>query len=264
MGEAITLTDPIEDMGLKDMSQEELSRRIIEDQGWTPEERQMVASAYDLALRLHAEDTHRDQPYIYHLLRSANRAAGYLKVHDAEIIAAILLHDSVEDHASGIADAPGADPKAAQQAALDQLGQDFSPRVAQLVELVTNEPPGPQELSYEEELAKYAAKVEIAISTADGWIIKFVDWCDNAIGIKHGAAQLSGEQIIHFQRKYGGDVLAALESRFRQPDIQARLDTFAKGYVESQLKLGHQRLIDNEALANQKKPSLIDKWFRAD
>ncbi len=80
-----------------------------------------------------------------------------------------------------------------------------------------------------------------AIKTIDGWIVKFVDWLDNGVGIIHSDEPLGSEQKLHFSRKYGM-ILPTLEARYRLPDIQAILDPAAKAYIEHQLKLGKERL----------------------
>ena len=266
MPKEITLTDPIENLGLKHMSQEELAKRLLEKPSWDDDQRKMVASAYDLAVQFHQQTEHRSQPYTMHLLRVANRITDYLHIDDPEIIAAALLHDLVEDHANDLLQKPELDEHQARQEALEELSRRFSPRVASMVAAVSNKPSDPG-LSYDEKMAAYQAKVKQAASTAEGFIIKFADWCDNAIGIKYGVFELSSEQISHFQHKYGGEVLATFETRFREPDIQAALNTFAKGYVEQQLRLGHQRLIDNVALAekaSQQPKSLFDRWLNTD
>ena len=84
MSEKLKLTDPIENLRLKDKSQEELAAILLEKPNWSEEERQFVGSAYELAAKLHQPDRYKDQPYIYHLLRVANRISGYLRIKDAE------------------------------------------------------------------------------------------------------------------------------------------------------------------------------------
>ena len=245
MAEVLTLTSSLEKLDLKDKSQEELAKDLLEKPAWTEEGRALVSSAYELAAKLHEADEYKDQPYIYHLLRVSDRVTGYLRIDDPEIVAAALLHDSVEDHAEGITDSPQQDPSLAQRAALEQIARDFSPRTAEMVAAVTNEPKSGEELSDDEKLATYVAKVQKATSTPEGWIIKFADWCDNGLGIIHGVETLSSEEINKFQHKYGGEVMATFERRFREPDVQAKLDWAAKGYAESQLIKGHERLFDS-------------------
>jgi (p)ppGpp synthase/HD superfamily hydrolase len=166
-----------------------------------------------------------------------------LHINDAEVVAAALLHDSVEDHAAEICpDSAEQNRFIEQKNALDIISQQFSPRVAMDVAAVTNEPKD-SKITYDNKLIKYLAKVQQATSTVDGWLIKFSDWCDNAVGIVHnGKEELSPDKIKHFQRKYG-EVIDIFEKRFHDSDIQEVLDYQAKAYVEHQLNLGRSRLL---------------------
>lgn len=249
MPEAITLTDSIENLHLKDKSEEELVDNLLhklpETTTWTDEDRQLISSAYDLARVLHQNDEYRGKPYIYHPLRTANRIMGYMNIKDPEIIAAALLHDAVEDHASEIAQAESGDVETIKQLALERLSAQFSPRVAEIVASVSHEADKPKDLSQEEKLEAYRTEVENAASTFEGWAVKFSDWCENGVGIIHSVDDLDDKQILYFQHKYG-ESLTVLEARFRQSDIQFRLDVFAKGYIEQQFAHGHSRLIEHK------------------
>lgn len=88
-----------EEFGLKNLTEEQLFDNILEAGArWTDDKRAMVVGAYELAQCLHIDDKHKNMPYTYHLLRNGNRAMLYLHVNDPDVVAAILLHDSVEDH----------------------------------------------------------------------------------------------------------------------------------------------------------------------
>lgn len=243
-------TEPgFEELGLKYQSEEQLLNNLLENEAWADEERELISSAYELAKSLHSEDLYKGQPYIFHLLRVANRVTGYLHTQDAEIVAAALLHDSVEDHANSLVALDTdrqlieMDAYQIQKTALGVISQRFSPRAAELVSLVTNPPAQEQEgLAYEEKMARYAQKVKKATQTPEGFMIKFADWCDNGLGIIYSEESLPPDRITHFQNKYGGEVLETFEARYRQPDIQQLLDPEAKSYIEHQLELGHVRL----------------------
>jgi (p)ppGpp synthase/HD superfamily hydrolase len=95
-----TLQSPleVEELGLKHKTEGELFQSLLEaGTDWSEEERGMVIAAYNLARLFHQDDEHRNLPYTYHLLRNANRVTGYLHINDPEIIAAVILHDSVEE-----------------------------------------------------------------------------------------------------------------------------------------------------------------------
>jgi hypothetical protein len=243
---------------LKDMSKEELVVSLLDSNPeWTEKERLEIYSAYVLAKNLHENDTHKDLPYIFHLLRVASRLARYLEVKNADIIIAALLHDSVEDHPTEILSAAftGSGPEASfsdrsvpvdpfeqQKMGLTDIATLFRIPVAEHVARVTNPPSIAREgLSYEEKLAAYNEKVVQAIATVEGWLIKFSDWCDNGLGVNHGDLGDGSDKKVHFQRKYGM-VLEDFENRFYDEDIQAVLSEKAKAYVISQLALGRERL----------------------
>ena len=59
----------------------------------TDAEQALIARADRLASRFHAADLRVREPYVNHLLRCAIRIVHYYRVRDAEVIAAMLLHD---------------------------------------------------------------------------------------------------------------------------------------------------------------------------
>ncbi len=252
--------DNVEELGLKYKEEQDLFETLLESgESWTDEQRRMVVDAYNLARVLHEDDKHRDLPYTYHLLRNANRVTGYLHITDPEIITAVILHDSVEDHPDEILkvsifgrDEPPIevpvpeDPYTKQQAALKTLEVLFSPRVATIVAAVTNAPEiSGENISYEERLQRYADKVKKAVLTPEGWITKFVDWLDNGVGIVHSDMASGADKAAHFSRKYGM-VQPTLEQRYYQADIEALLDPTAKAYIEHQFQLGRARLTTSD------------------
>lgn len=240
-------------LGLKHKSEDELFSVIIDASKWSRQDRQEMEAAHRLAHEAHARDRHRDDPYIFHCLRVAARIPGYLHIYDREMIIAALLHDSVEDHADTVIGRLSAadrvrvgeltDYSRQQQAALEHLAGRFSARTSRIIAAVTNpawlSEPG---LDYEDKLAAYADKVEQAVTTPEGWLVKFSDWCDNGIGIVHREASSSVGRTRHFRTKYGL-VAGTFKHRFAAADIQKLLDDEAKIYVDQQLRLADKRLI---------------------
>lgn len=257
--EQLNDTEVIE-RGLKHKDEAELWSDLIEGSAeWTDEQQAQLWLAYDLARTAHADDRHKDTPYVYHLLRVANRTRYYLNSDDPNVIMATLLHDVVEDHPIGVGSRnyePGAIPERLisssevkrlaphdrQGMALRQIENLFSVEVAQIVAAVTNVPAEEAPKNYEEKLRAYAHKVQLAIQLPQAWFVKFSDWCDNGVGINYGAEGRSAERNLHFQRKYGM-VLPILEQRFLNEDIQILLDPAAKAYVRGQFQRGRERLI---------------------
>lgn len=235
----------LEELGLKDKDEAELLDNLLEGNiEWTIEEKLFISSAYSLASSLHEKDRHKERAYKFHLLRVANRVTGYLHVADAEIVAAALLHDSVEDHAEEIVAWAGLEPsrnkQELQRQALAVLSDKFSARTADIVSYVTNPPNNGEQLSRSEGLLKYREKVYQATRPIEGWIVKFADWCDNGVGIVHGEKK-HPETLLRFGIKYGM-VHPIFERRFMDEDIQQLLDPVAKAYVVKQLWLGQERL----------------------
>jgi (p)ppGpp synthase/HD superfamily hydrolase len=142
---------------------------------------------------------HRDQtrfvrgdlprvPYIEHPLRVALRLLRW-GVTDAELIAAALLHDVVEDCREGLLAAfglAGEDP-------LDCLTRLYGRRVALLVAAVTN--PGGS-TSYEEHLAVLASSGSRAL------LIKASDLKDNAGSIRHQLGHGQDSRMYRMLFKY--------------------------------------------------------------
>jgi (p)ppGpp synthase/HD superfamily hydrolase len=85
-----------------------------------------------LAFQLHREDWRQNEPCINHPPRVAIRVMSHYGIRDLDVIAAALLHDTVEDHAAELA------PEGTTAAALAALAGRFGPRVAGLIAAVTN------------------------------------------------------------------------------------------------------------------------------
>jgi HD domain len=143
--------------------------------------RATLTDALALAEELHRDDRRTREPYLNHLLRSAIRVLHYYRVEDVDVLAATLLHDSVEDHAPEIAGRPAGD--ATEQDyddALAILARRFNPRVADLVSAVTNPLPEPGV----DRRAQYHAHVAESLASHP-WarVIKMSDFTDNGVGL---------------------------------------------------------------------------------
>ena len=132
--------------------------------------REQAASALQLAGQLHAADRRQREPYVNHLLRVALRITCHYRVDDPEVICAALLHNAVEDHADGLS--PGG-----RDGAIAALAEGFSPRVAGLVDAVTN----PDYLPGRDRDEQYRAHVTDSL-TRNPWarVIKASDFTDYA------------------------------------------------------------------------------------
>lgn len=247
----------VQELRLKDKNEEELFSALLQaGESWTEEQRTSVETAYTLARMVHKNDVYREQPYVYHLLRVANRLTGYMHISDPELVIAALLHDSVEDRALELIDAGISyakeilaaeasvpeDPRERQNLALEHLAVLFSPRVAKMIASVTNAPaPKDTEETYDEWLDRYARKVEQAASTPEGFLIKFADWCDNGLGLVHSEEPEDSPKLARFRQKYVR-ALPIFERRFQDADVLSMLDPQGQVYVAHQLALGRERL----------------------
>lgn len=136
-----------------------------------------LTEALELATELHRDDRYGREPYLNHVLRVTIRIISHYEVHDPDVVAAGLLHDSVEDHPAELA---GTRPGSRTDAALAELGDRFGARVADLVAAVTNPEPDPAI----DRLAQYREHVAANLDRAP-WarIVKLSDFTDNGVGI---------------------------------------------------------------------------------
>lgn len=239
-------------LGLKNQTEPELLQTLLSVADWSQPQKDYIMASYELGRNVHAHDTHRGDPYITHCLRVAARVAGYLRVHDEEVVAAAILHDSVEDHPDYIVDHLQHSPTSSNVCcgltgrecqALERMSERFSSRTARIVALATNPPQlNRPDAGLEQKLAAYSDKVEQATRSPEGWMVKFSDWCDNGVGVIYGEHLISTDRSRYFRTKYG-HVLDVFKRRFECSDLQQLLDTEAKVYVRQQLRLARRRLI---------------------
>jgi (p)ppGpp synthase/HD superfamily hydrolase len=165
-------------------------------------DRAMVDDALALAGELHRDDRRQREPYVNHLLRVAIRIITYYRVRDADILAAALLHDAVEDHPDELG--------GSTEAALDTLARRYNARVAALVSSVTNPDYDPDRDAHEQ----YREHVAQALAE-DPWarVIKVSDFTDNGVGLIH----TSGPKMLNLAVKYA-PLLPVLRALVARPD----------------------------------------------
>lgn len=191
-------------------------------------ERAVLERAFRLAERLHRDDRRVREPVLNHLLRVTIRIMRHYGVRDVDVLAAALLHDAVEDHPEELA---GGAPADATAAALGVLARDFGPRVADLVDAVTNpryDPARDKDDQYREHVATSLA--------ANPWarLIKVSDFTDNGVGILY----TTGPKVRRAAVKYGPlvPVLRELVDRSDTP-----LSDDVKAKIAGQFDLAEQR-----------------------
>jgi (p)ppGpp synthase/HD superfamily hydrolase len=179
--------------------------------------------ALALAGELHAGDRRAREPYVNHLLRVAIRIICYYHVDDADVIAAAVLHDSVEDHPDLLGGTP--------EAALATLAGRFGSRVADLVAAVTNPAWEPGRHPYEQ----YREHVAHSLDT-DPWarVIKISDFTDNGVGLIH----TTGPKLGRMARKYA-PLVPVLRELLARPDTPLADDV--KAHIAGQLDLAERR-----------------------
>ena len=153
-----------------------------------------------------------------HLLRVALRIVVHYGVQDPEVVCAALLHDAVEDHADGLA-------AGGRAGAVAALAAQFGPRVAGLVDAVTNpgyEPGADRHQQYRDHVAASLA--------ASPWarVIKASDFTDNGVGLIH----TSGPRAARLARKYA-PLVPVLSDLIARPDTP--LPAQAKARILGQL-----------------------------
>jgi hypothetical protein len=167
-------------------------------------DRHRLADALELASRLHAEDWRQNEPYINHPLRVATRIMCHYGIRDPDVIAAALLHDTVEDHAAELA------PEGTTAAALGALTARFGPRVAELAAMVTNPEYEPGRDNNEQYREHATASLD-----ASPWarIIKTSDFTDNGVGLIH----TTGPRVTYLAGKYA-PLVPVLREMIGRPD----------------------------------------------
>jgi (p)ppGpp synthase/HD superfamily hydrolase len=200
-------------------------RFAYEIRDFGPADHLRLTAALDLAAELHEGQRRVREPYLNHLLRVAIRIVHYYGVRDVDVIVAALLHDSAEDQAERLAGEPDTGK------ALARLAELFGPRVAGLVEAVTN----PEYTTDRSEHEQYREHVAEALEH-DPWarVIKVSDFTDNGVGVIH----TTGPKVRSAATKYR-PLVPVFRDLVSRPDTP--LDDAAKAHILSQLALAERR-----------------------
>ncbi|HEX8628126.1 MAG TPA: HD domain-containing protein, partial [Catenuloplanes sp.] len=181
--------------------------------------------------QLHAGQRRVREPYVNHLLRVAIRILCYYRVTDARVLAAALLHDSVEDQPWAMVDLPAETGPPPRQQAVAALTERFGAHVAELVVAVTNphdDPAGDRD-------AQYLRHLRVTVG-ARPWarVLKLSDFTDNGVGIIHTV----GPKLHRGARKYHPAV-PVLQALLDLPDTPLQPDV--KQHITRQLHLADSR-----------------------
>lgn len=219
------ITEVYGEAGLRD-------RWALELRKLSDSDRIMLTHALTWASDLHAGQRRTREPYANHLLRVAIRILCYYRITDAQVLAAALLHDSVEDHPWAMAgysySGVGLPP---QREALRALNGRFGHRVARLVAAVTNPPDDPDLDRH----SQYLEHVTTALMI-EPWarVLKLSDFTDNGVGIVHSV----GPKVHQSARKYE-PVVPVLQHLLNLPDTPLEPDV--KKHITAQLALARSR-----------------------
>ncbi len=186
--------------------------------------RRKVKQALQLAGRLHSLDHRQREPFVNHVLRVTLRIICHYDVHDADIICAALLHDSVEDHADDLS-------PAGRLGAFETLTAWFGPRVADLVAALTNP-------IYDAEVDKHGQYREHVVTSLEvhPWarVIKVADFTDNGVGLMY----TTGPKAAKLARKYA-PLVPTLADLIARPDTP--LTCHVKACILRQLHSAEER-----------------------
>lgn len=147
-------------------------------------------------------------PYIEHPLRNTLRLIR-MGVTDVDVLVATVLHDTVEDCTDRFQQLygrpTGSVPKD-RAVMLRYIAHHYSPRAAGMVAAVSNEhlePAHAARLSRQEKNAIYRAHVQEEIfSSPEVFMVKLVDYFDNAGGLHHAANEAELKMAIRQAEKY--------------------------------------------------------------
>ncbi len=223
---------------------EGLYRRFsLEVNELTLEEQYFCNRALFVAATLHSADMYKGLPYTSHLLRTAIRLKRDYDITDPEVLSAMLLHDSVEDHATELIEAasfllpPSEQEQSVTEQAFTALSVIFSPRVATLVRNVTNTP-HLQPMTQTEKNVAYAQGVAAKIALSpDTFLMKLSDFTDNAVGIYWSEQTRKVQKLA---RKYG-PVFDVFLAQLVQYEHGGMLTPQQIAVANRQLQLGKER-----------------------
>lgn len=145
-------------------------------------------------------------PYIEHPLRNMLRAYRW-GITDSDVLAAIILHDTVEDCADKITGYKTREHNAHEQReeACSILEERFSTRVKDLVLAVSNPIMSKEEKKSQTQQQKneqYAAHLEQVLVDPDVFVVKFSDYIDNAGSLQHQYDENKKEKFSNMYSKY--------------------------------------------------------------
>lgn len=202
---------------LKNMSDSELSEALLLEAEELDFDMAKISEAIALASDLHGKQYRKGNrgdvstpPYIEHPLRNSLRLVrlGTIK---QEIIAASILHDTVEDGSfvfakrQGLSNRIAADEHQSREMLTAHIEERFNGETRRIVIGVTNEIPPADHKNFTTEQKHQIyynhCKNEVVNDPAI-FLVKLSDFIDNATGLYHNVATMDPEKVRSQARKY--------------------------------------------------------------
>lgn len=200
----------LKDIPLKQMDGTMLTLALMSDvdDTFNPRVRMLIRNTLDLATYLHRNQTRANRaslprtPYIEHPLRNTLRMMRW-GIRDEALIVSTIIHDIAEDCAKELIDLVGVEPTGNMRTDAIEAVRRYSnqERIAYIVDGVTNYP-SPAGLSKDEKRKNYAVTVTEKIKDLDIFIVKLVDFFDNANSLVHNVGHSNEAMINHLAMKY--------------------------------------------------------------
>lgn len=228
-----------------------------------PEKGRSFEDALRLAISLHIEQKDRpDGPYVNHILRVTLRLIEEFGITDPEMLIASLMHDSVEDPATGLAQSEGlaGDADHALANTLTALARKFGDHVKGNVAKLTNPEKKKDKdvtISLERKSRIYLEHVRETLRDPKAAIIKLSDFLDNACRVPDPANPLEANTRIRLCTKYI-PVIPIFIERINQQDFP--LPAEKKAEVVAQLREAQtamQRLLETQPEAGSR-PEILE------
>ncbi len=174
-----------------------------------------------------AEQAHRYQeryeggPYILHPIRVAITLINKLNIKDPSLIAAALLHDTVED----------------ADLTLEQIEKEFGPKTAKIVKALTRDKDGENKKSkYQRKYKKYQKLLK---ESREVRAIKACDWLDNLQSMPQVPPQNGGREKFDRWEKEATTMYLPLAQSVDPQIAQEMLE--AINYLRNCIKTGNGR-----------------------
>jgi (p)ppGpp synthase/HD superfamily hydrolase len=242
--ELARIWDGVYALGLKQMDALLLAVEIrsrADSLGFEPGKTELAIATAAWAHREQRRLVRGDLPrttYIEHPLRNAARVLRWGVVSES-IVLACILHDTVEDASSELAELFGGeasgDEGVARELVLGQFATAFGERVAELVRALSN-PARTEPLAENDAHRAYREHVVDVIADPEVAVCKLADLVDNALSLHHTGSP-DDPRTARLARKYA-PVLEVLRERVAAQDVRDLMSADGHRAVTEALAVG--------------------------